>query len=275
MTQLGFQLSHPEVNMADKVFPNKSLGQHWLTDKYILNKIANTANISKEDIILEVGPGLGTLTEALSLKAKKVIALDIDLKLIYGLKMKFISSNVEILNEDILKFDLTKLPKDYKIVANLPYYLTSHFVQIISESSNPPLSVTLLIQKEVAQRLAEKPGKMSLLSVTCQFYWEVELGDIVKSNLFIPPPKVDSQIVYLKRRSKLILSQEDAKIYFRIVKAGFSQKRKTLQNSLSAGLKRPRDEINELLIKIHIDPKRRAQTLSLEEWLNIYKQFNT
>jgi 16S rRNA (adenine1518-N6/adenine1519-N6)-dimethyltransferase len=256
--------------MSDKVVPNKNLGQHWLTDEYTLNKIADTADLVEKDIVLEVGPGLGTLTEVLSKSVKKVIAVDIDLNLIYDLKMKFINSNVDILNEDILKYDLTKLSKNYKIVANIPYYLTSHFIQVISESSNPPASVTLLIQKEVAERLAAKPGKMSLLSVTSQYYWNVEIGEIVKSNLFIPPPKVDSQIVYLKRKDKLPLNKEETKLYFRIVKAGFSQKRKTLLNSLSAGLNRSRGEVSELLFKINIDPNRRAQTLSLEEWIKIY-----
>lgn len=253
----------------------KSLGQHWLFDEASLQSICEAAAVSKNDVVLEIGPGLGTLTKLLVKKAKKVIAVELDEKLASGLETQIKADNLTVIKKDILSFDLNSLQPGYKIVANIPYYLTSHLIRLISETNNPPALATLLVQKEVAERINASPGKMSLLSVSAQYYWLVDLGIEVKANLFTPPPKVDSMVVILNRRKKPLFPDIDSKEFFRIVKAGFSQKRKTLTNSLSATLRLDKKVIELACSSVAIDPKRRAQTLSLQEWHNLYLSLNT
>lgn len=254
--------------------PKKSLGQHWLRDNTALQAMCDAADLQATDTVLEIGPGLGTLTELLVKRAENVVAVEFDEKLAAELPNRVQTDNLQIVSQDILSFDLTSLPVDYKIVANIPYYLTSNLVRVISETPNPPLSVVILVQKEVAERVAAKPGDMSLLSVTAQFYWDVSLGRVVPAELFEPPPKVDSQILILKRRHERPF-YVDTKAFFRLVKAGFAQRRKTVLNSLSAGLRIDRAEIQRLLESANIDPGRRAQTLSLNEWYQIHLSLNT
>ena len=167
---------------------------------------------------------------------------------------------------DILKFDLTALPAGYKVVANIPYYLTGNLLKMLCESPNPPSKMALLVQKEVAERLAAEPGQMSLLAVSVQLYYEVEIGTVVPARLFSPPPKVDSQIVALARRQKPLFENLDYKLFFRLVKAGFSGKRKKLRGSLSAGLRISKDQADGLLNQAGIDGNLRAQNLSLADW---------
>jgi len=253
--------------------PKKSLGQHWLDDPATLQAMADAASVGPADTVLEVGPGQGTLTKVLVERADQVIAVELDDKLAVELPKRLSAGNLEIIPASILRFDFTELPPGYKIVANIPYYLTSHMIQLISETPNPPAAAALLVQKEVAERVAAAPGAMSLLSVTAQFYWQVELGGVVPAELFEPPPKVDSQILILKRRAEPLFPEVDAKAFFRLVKAGFGQRRKTLLNSLSAGLHLGRDQAETILKTAGIDPGRRAQTLALEEWHKIYLNF--
>lgn len=253
--------------------PKKSLGQHWLYDKDSLNAIAT--GIGKSDVVLEIGPGLGTLTELLVNQADQVIAVEFDEKLANELPNRVKSNNLKVISQDILSFDFRQLPANYKIVANIPYYLTSNLIRVISETPNQPSSAVLLIQKEVAERVAAKPGAMSILSVTAQYYWEVELGRVVPANLFTPPPKVDSQILKMTKRQKPLFPDVESKDFFRVIKAGFSQKRKTLLNTLSSGLHLDKEKITTALKSVDIDPTRRAQTLSLEEWHNLYLSLNT
>lgn len=253
--------------------PKKSLGQHWLTDEASLEAIAGAAALIKEDQVIEVGPGLGYLTKYLCEVAKNVIAIELDKKLAINLKHLVRAKNLKVVNTDILRFDLTSIKGDYKIVANLPYYLTSNFIRVISESSHPPELAVILIQKEVAERLNASPGSMSILSVTAQIYWQVSLGLEVPAEFFEPAPKVDSQVVILKRRKKPLF-EEDSKDLFRVVKAGFASKRKTLLNSLSAGLRLDKTVVQEALDKAGIDEHRRAQTLSLQEWHKLYLEIN-
>ena len=257
------------------IIPKKSLGQHWLHDQASLEAMVEAGGIKKSDTVLEIGPGLGTLTDVLIKKSDKIIAVEFDNILAVNLADKYKLPQVEIINQDILSFDFTSLPASYKIVANIPYYLTSHLIRVISETPNPPSQVALLIQKEVAERVAAKPGDMSLLSVTAQFYWQVELGRLVPARLFTPPPKVDSQILILKRRSKNLFNDIDTDDFFRLVKAGFSQRRKTLLNSLSAGLHADKTIISVAAQAVDIDPGRRPQTLSIEDWHNLYLSLNT
>jgi 16S rRNA (adenine1518-N6/adenine1519-N6)-dimethyltransferase len=245
---------------------NKSLGQHWLTDIYSLESMIEAVDLKDIDNVLEVGPGLGSLTKILVTKAKHVTTVEFDRELIANLQQSIKSPNLTIVNQDILKFDLTSLPKDYKVIANIPYYLTSKLFRILSESSNPFSVAAILIQKEVAERIVAGPGSMSMLSVSVQYYNHVSLGIEVPAYLFDPPPKVDSQVVILKRREKDLFPDLDKKTFFRVVRAGFSQRRKKLPNSLSAGLGLDKIQIQSLLSEIGIDEKTRAQELSLEDW---------
>jgi 16S rRNA (adenine1518-N6/adenine1519-N6)-dimethyltransferase len=258
--------------MSEVNYGNKSLGQHWLYDETALEDMVEAAAIEPEDTVLEIGSGLGTLTAYLVQVAKKVIAVEYDDKLARDLPEEIEADNLEVVSRDILKFDLNDLPENYKIAANIPYYLTSNLLRVLCESSNPFSQAALLVQKEVAERVAAKPGDMSLLSVSVQFYCDVSLGRVVKAELFTPPPKVHSQILILKHRHKSLFEDVDTEKFFRLVKAGFSQRRKTILNSLSGGLKLERDQVSEILTKALLSPTARAQTLSLEDWHSLYKQ---
>lgn len=264
--------------MTDQPYAKKSLGQHWLNDAATLEYICQAGNINTEDTVLEIGPGTGTLTRRLVNYAKQVVAVEYDKALAERLLAEKIAPNLQIINQDILSFDLTSLQPDYKVVANIPYYLTSNLIRVLSESTNRASRIVLLIQKEVAERVAAKPGDMSLLSVSAQFYWQVELGEIVPAKLFEPPPKVDSQIIILKKHPKplfpgLVLGKhgkEREKSFFRIVKAGFSSRRKTLLNSLAGGLRTEKKDIQAVLDIAQISADLRAQALSIEQWHQLY-----
>lgn len=256
-------------------FAKKSLGQHWLKDADSLQAMCDAAQLSPDDYVLEIGPGMGTLTSFLVEQAAHVKAVEFDPALAVSLPGRIQSPKLEVVTQDILSFDFTALPQRYKLIANIPYYLTSNLIRVISESTNPPEVAVLLVQKEVAERVAAKPGDMSLLSVTAQYYWEVSLDRLVLAELFTPPPKVDSQILVLTRRTKPLFPDLDPKDFFRLVKAGYSQRRKTLLNSLSGGLQLDKAAVKLLCESVDIDPKRRAQTLSLEEWYNLYLSVNT
>lgn len=251
----------------------KSLGQHWLKDEAILQAICGAAELSDGDSVLEIGPGLGDLTHQLVKRAAQVYAVELDDRLYDKLKGDLDYPNLELFHEDILKFDLTKLPPAYKVIANIPYYLTSNLLRTLSESSNPPLGITLLVQKEVAQRIAAGPGGMSLLAVSVQLYYRPKLGPVVAAELFQPPPKVDSQVIILKQRSKPLFTDLDSRLFFRIVKAGFAGKRKKLRGSLAAGLRLGKDDADKLLMTAGIDGNLRAQNLSLDDWHKLYKAY--
>ncbi len=244
----------------------KALGQHWLHDAASLDAMCVLADVGQGDSVLEVGPGTGTLSERLLQRGASVTAVELDQSLVAGLLAKFAGQDFSVRQESILQTDLTQLPPRYKMVANIPYYLTSNLIRLISESANPPATAVLLIQKEVAERVAAKPGDMSLLSVSAQFYWQVSLGPIVPAALFSPPPKVDSQILVLERRARPLLPDIDARSYFRLVKAGFSNRRKTLLNSLSGGLQASKPQVTTWLAAAGLDPRVRPQQLSLDDW---------
>jgi 16S rRNA (adenine1518-N6/adenine1519-N6)-dimethyltransferase len=250
--------------------PKKSLGQHWLTDEPTLTAICEAADLKKDDTVLEIGPGLGGLTEQLVKRAGKVIAVEFDNLLAARLAAQLDADNLEVVQGDILKFDLIQLPVGYKVVANIPYYLTSNLIRILSESTNPPLLMVLLVQKEVAERLAAQPGQMSLLSVSAQLYYSPKLGPLVSAELFEPPPKIDSQVIILKQHQKPLFKGLDTKAYFRLVKAGFAGRRKKLRGSLAAGLQISKEQADELLEAAKVDSNQRAQELSLQQWFNLY-----
>lgn len=246
--------------------PDKSLGQHWLRDRTILSNIAEAANLKPTDVVLEIGPGLGTLTAELLRRAERVVAVEFDKELARKLPGQFPGKSLEVVSGDILSFDLSDLPSGYKVVANVPYYITSKIVQMLMTATNKPKIAVLLVQKEVAERLAARSGDMSILAISAQIYAEVGLGDIVPAKLFTPPPKVDSQVIILKTRPEPLVSPEDEKAFFRIVKAGFSAKRKKLRSSLAGGLGISKSEAAELLAKANISSDARAENLSIDNW---------
>ncbi|MNH49919.1 Ribosomal RNA small subunit methyltransferase A [compost metagenome] len=253
--------------------PNKSLGQHWLRDRDVLAHIADCAELEPIDTVLEIGPGLGTLTSELLRRSEKVLAVEFDGELARKLPAQFPGKNLEVVQSDILAFDLSVMPKDYKVVANVPYYITSKIVQLLMTADNKPSIAVLLIQKEVAERLAAKPGDMSILAVSAQLFADVTVGDVVPAALFTPPPKVDSQVVILKTRSEPFLRDVDEKDFFRVVKAGFSAKRKQLRSSLSGGLAISKQDAEALLQKAGISPDLRAEALSLDQWVELTRYF--
>ncbi len=250
---------------------NKSLGQHWLRDRDVLSHIADCADLKSDDTVLEIGPGLGTLTSEILRRAEKVIAVEFDEELADKLPKQFPGKNLEVINSDILKFDLTKMPVGYKVVANVPYYITSKIVQMLMTADNKPSVAVLLVQKEVAQRLAANPGDMSILAISAQVFADVYLGDVVPAKLFTPPPKVDSQVVVLKTKKMTIFKDIDELDFFKMVKAGFSAKRKKLRSSLSGGLIISKLDAESLLEKAKINPDLRAEQLSIEDWVRLVK----
>lgn len=251
----------------------KSLGQHWLSDENTLEMICEAANLVHGDTVLEIGPGLGDLTRRLVKRATQVVAVELDAELAAKLAQEVPADNLIVVQGDILRFDLAQLPPAYKVVANIPYYLTSNLLRVLSESPNPPLEMTLLVQKEVAERICASPGQMSLLSVSVQLYYRPKLGPIVAAEMFKPPPKVDSQVVILQQRAKPLFNNLDSQKFFQVVKAGFAGRRKKLRSSLSAGLRISKDEADKLLKTAGIDGNLRAQNLSLEDWFRLYDSY--
>ena len=251
--------------------PNKALGQHWLRDRDVLAHIADCAEVNDQDVVLEIGPGLGTLTSELLRRSQKVIAVEFDEELARKLPAQFPGKDLTVIQSDILAFDLSQLPAGYKVVANVPYYITSKIVQLLMTADNKPSVAVLLVQKEVAERLAAQPGDMSILAVSAQLFADVTLGDIVPAELFTPPPKVDSQVVILKTRTTPFLTDISEKDFFRVVKAGFSAKRKMLRSSLSGGLHISKDQAEAYLNAANIAPNDRAESLSLDDWVRLVK----
>jgi len=249
--------------------PKKSLGQHWLRDRDVLADIADEAHIGPDDTVLEIGPGLGTLTSELLRRAKNVVAVELDGDLAAKLPGQFPGTALEVVNQDILKFDLRTLPENYVVVANVPYYITSKIVKLLTTAANKPRTIVLLIQKEVAERMAAGPGDMSILAVSSQIYANVRLGAVVPAHLFTPPPKVDSQVVILDMRDAPLVEDDHEKDFFRIVKAGFIAKRKKLRSSLASGLHISKPEAEVLLVKHGISPDQRAEDLTLQNWLDL------
>ncbi|MEK7160481.1 MAG: 16S rRNA (adenine(1518)-N(6)/adenine(1519)-N(6))-dimethyltransferase RsmA [Patescibacteria group bacterium] len=329
---------HKQTTSKNIIRPNKLLGQNFLRDKNILSKIVAAAQVSPHDTILEIGPGLGDLTRELIKSAGRVIAVEKDKNLAAQLKEKFKDTEtVEIIAEDILKINFQKLFSrhpdpakagerslidssphysgeknnnlfSYKVVANIPYYLTSRLIRLLLESANPPQEIVLLVQKEVAQRLCAKPPHMSLLSVSVQFYADAKIIAYVKRGAFWPVPKVDSAIIKMtphqwchpdpakaeegslpcrqagkKDSSPEFTPRSDAgaqndktnnERFFRVLHAGFGAPRKQLLNNLSVGLKLDRNAAAEVIKNAGLKPTDRAATLTIEDWQNLTRAFN-
>lgn len=256
------------MNISRKynIKPNKRMGQNFLTDKNVVKRIMKTAGLNKDDVVLEIGPGFGVLTKEIAKTAKKVTAVEKDKKLCEALKKELKDyNNVEIINEDVLSLGFQVI--SYKVVANLPFYITAPVIRKFLEAENPPKEMVLIMQKEVAQRIAAKPPKMSILAVSVQIYAEPKIISYISKNSFYPKPKVDAAILKITLCGRPGLPQN----FFRIVKAGFKAPRKQLINNLSAGLGKPKQDILIWLEKNNIDPKKRAETLTINDWINLYK----
>ncbi|MBI2053970.1 MAG: ribosomal RNA small subunit methyltransferase A [Candidatus Staskawiczbacteria bacterium] len=274
-----------EILLKYDIKPLKGLGQNFLIDRAILNKIVASAEPGPDDTVLEIGPGIGTLTQELAKTAKKVVAVEKDKKMCEILKETIKNSNVKIINGDILRLNNFKLISNfkfqisnYKVVANLPYYISSPVIRKFLEAEKQPELMVLMLQKEVAQRITAKPPRMSLLSVSVQFYARPEIISYVSKNSFWPAPKVDSAIIKITpqkpfKPASLGGSPTSPHLFFEVVKAGFSQPRKQLVNNLSKVLKLNKEEITAWLHKNNINPNQRAETLSVKDWINLSRNF--
>jgi len=257
--------------------PKKRLGQHFLHDPRHLRRIVDAADLQPEDVVLEIGPGTGTLTRYLLDRSGHVVAVEVDERLVQLLRETFGSSpKLTLVHGDILSLDPGALireavgeAKPYKVVANLPYYITSAIVRHLLESDPRPQTLVLTVQKEVAQRMVARPPRMNLLAVSVQFYGEPRLVHTIPRGAFRPRPRVDSAVVRIDVLPEPRVSVPSPEAFFQVVRAGFGQKRKQLRNALAAGLRLPPEEVERMLQEVGIDPKRRAETLSLEEWARL------
>ena len=256
--------------------PSKALGQNFLQDDRALQKIMRAANLEPEQTVLEIGPGLGSLTRYLALAAHSVTAVELDRKLFPALESILAPyKNVRLVQGDILKLDPADLMETpgYVVVANIPYYITSVVIRHLLEARQPPGRVVLTLQKEVAERVCSGAGRMSLLALSVQVYGKPVIGTTIPAEAFYPPPKVDSAVLCIEVYSQPVIPADRLDKFFILIKAGFSQKRKTLRNALSGGLRIAPVETEELLSAAGIDPQRRAETLSLDEWRNLVEEY--
>lgn len=241
---------------------NKSLGQHWLKNRTILNKIAELGAIDEKAVCLEIGPGLGTLTSSLLKRFSKVVAVEYDARLAENLPRSFPNTNLEVVHSDILQVDIGKLAgNNYVVVGNIPYYITSPIIRKLLETTSKPKKIVLLVQKEVAQRVAAEPGKHSWLSVMTQNQAAAELGPVVPAREFTPPPKVDSQVLVLTPHSEKVLSPAA----LALAKRGFSSPRKKLAHNLAIS-EISKEQWQQILQDNQINPDVRAEDLDLLDW---------
>jgi 16S rRNA (adenine1518-N6/adenine1519-N6)-dimethyltransferase len=248
---------------------DKKLGQNFLQDPLALESIVSAAEIQPTDTVLEIGPGLGSLTRYLAVTARRVIAVELDADLIPPLQaVTKPYRNVHIIHGDILKLSPKELisKSDYLVVANIPYYITSAIIRHLLENELKPRRIVLTIQKEVATRICAEPGDMSLLALSVQIYGKPRIAQHIAADAFFPAPKVASAVLCIDIYPSPQVRSELLNIFFKLIKAGFSQKRKTLRNSLSSGLHISTTASEELLTKANINPMRRAETLSIKEW---------
>jgi 16S rRNA (adenine1518-N6/adenine1519-N6)-dimethyltransferase len=267
------------------IHSRKKLGQHFLIDDAVLEKILNAAALTKDDTVIEVGPGLGLMTQELARRAGWVIAIELDNRLAALLQDNLESENVVVLNEDVLGTEPAKLLKggaphfppqlhSYKVVANLPYYITSPVLRHFLEAPVKPTTMVVMVQKEVAETIAAQAGNRSVLSIAVQFYGNPTIVADVPAASFFPPPEVDSAVIKIDVYPKPPVAVDDVEGFFKLVRAGFTAARKQVANSLAQGLGVTKEEALALLAKAKIDPQRRAETFMLEEWATLHKVYN-
>jgi 16S rRNA (adenine1518-N6/adenine1519-N6)-dimethyltransferase len=265
-------LNVPELLRTYGLRPDKRLGQNFLVDLSALNEVFEAAEIDAQASVLEIGPGLGSLTRLLARRARRVVAVELDANLLPPLYQVLAPySNVEIVQGDILAHDPARLMGEagYRVVANIPYYITSALIRHLLEASLKPQRLVLTVQREVAERICARPGDLSLLALSVQVYGNPQIAARIPAGAFYPAPKVDSAVVRVDLSDQPAIPPVDLEAFFLLAKAGFSQKRKTLRNALAGGLHLEKAQASELLEAAGIDPKRRAETLSLEEWSNL------
>ncbi len=260
-----------------KLSPNKTYGQNFLMDETILEDMIDEAGVKRGDQVLEVGPGIGNLTERLLQHGAKVLSIEKDPQFLNVLKTLDKEHNPKGTQQfsyevtDVLKFNFAERLKDvsYKVVANIPYYVTGKIVQLFLHATHKPESMTLLMQKEVAYNICAKPGDLNLLAISVQLYAEAKVVAVVPSHKFYPAPKVDSAVIHIAIAKKSKYEVKDEKKLFRILRACFSGKRKQLHNTLTNNLQLPKDVVSAVLTQLKIDPTIRPQQLSIEQWLSL------
>jgi 16S rRNA (adenine1518-N6/adenine1519-N6)-dimethyltransferase len=260
---------------AHHIRPSKAFGQNFLVDHAILLQIVEAAEIHADDQVLELGAGTGVLTRELARRAWRVVAVELEREMLALLaKTTRSCQNVEILDRNLLYVDPTQVfgLDRYKLVANLPYYITAPAFRHFLESANPPRLFVVMVQYEVAQRIVAEPGDLSLLGVSIQFYGTPKIIAHVPARAFYPAPKVDSAILRIDLKDEVPLTAKQRDGFFRLVHAGFSERRKQIHNSLAHGLHRKDAEVQAWLLAANIDPSRRAETLSIEEWLRLWHE---
>ncbi len=248
--------------------PNKGLGQHFLVDKPSLEAIMDAAAVTKADTVLEIGPGLGVMTRPLTELAGQVVAVETD-RVLAEILTRDAPDNLQVVLEDILTFDVSSLPAGYKAIANIPYYLTSKIFRLLIESPNPPSVMSVLIQKEVAERIVAKPGQLSILALSVQYYGHPEIVRIVERHKFWPAPAVDSAVLRVTLTGPAFPA-DPAKL-FRLIKAGYGEKRKQLKNALAGSLNLSSEFAIQLIADAKLIPTARAQELDLKAWQRLYK----
>ena len=256
--------------------PHKGLGQNFLSDDEVLSGIADAAGIPAGASVLEVGPGLGALTRHLSERAARVVAVELDKDLVPLLRKELAScGNIEIVEGDILKFqpDAYFTDGEYYVAANIPYYITSAVIRHLLEGKARPKRLALTVQKEVAERIAAAPGKLSLLALSVRVYGSAEIAMIIPASAFYPEPNVDSAVVRIELYDEPLIPADEIENFFALAKAGFGQKRKTLRNALSSNLRISGAAAEAKLRAAGIDPSRRAETLTISEWKALMKEF--
>ena len=280
MAELGNPQNTIEVLQKYRFNFQKKFGQNFLIDTHVLDKIIDASGVTEDDFVLEIGPGIGTMTQYLCERAREVVAVEIDKNLIPILSDTLKNySNVTVINEDILKLDICKLAeeknqgKPIKIVANLPYYITTPIIMGLFESHVPIDSITIMVQKEVAERMQEKPGSREdgALSLAVQYYAKPEIVANVPPNCFMPRPKVGSAVIRLERYEEPPVKVKDEKLMFRIIRASFNQRRKTLANGLknSAELDYTKEEIEAAIEALGRGASIRGEALTLEEFAKL------
>ncbi|WP_220193561.1 16S rRNA (adenine(1518)-N(6)/adenine(1519)-N(6))-dimethyltransferase RsmA [Ktedonospora formicarum] len=260
---------------AHNMRPNKSFGQNFLINRSVLEKIVEAAEVNAQDEILEVGAGTGVLTRELAKVAHRVVAVELERDMLALLdKTVGNTSNVELVEKNLLFIDPTDYfeHRPYKLVANLPYYITAPTFRHFLESTNAPQLLVVMVQWEVAQRIVAEPGDLSLLGVSIQFYGTPRIVARVPAQSFYPAPKVDSAILRIDVNDEVPLTLEERNRFFRVVQAGFAAKRKQLHNSLTHALHYKNEIIRECLMEAGIEPSRRAEMLSIEEWIKLWRQ---
>ena len=280
MAELGNPQNTIEVLQKYRFNFQKKFGQNFLIDTHVLDKIIDASGVTEDDFVLEIGPGIGTMTQYLCERAREVVAVEIDKNLIPILSDTLKNySNVTVINEDILKLDICKLAeeknqgKPIKVVANLPYYITTPIIMGLFESHVPIDSITIMVQKEVAERMQERPGskEYGALSLAVQYYAKPEIVANVPPNCFMPRPNVGSAVIRLTRHEKPPVEVEDGKLMFRIIRASFNQRRKTLANGLnnSPEIHLPKEVIQESIVSLGVPENIRGEALSLEQFAEL------